>query len=166
MCMWISHAISAALAFAPAQAPAPPTEFDVSDMEVELSADAMRVATFDAGGDQSAEVTITPDGREFDVTFADGLYLTARVNERGEIVEFESPDTAEVSRRMALIRDFDLAAIVDPDSTKGEAECYGGLIAAAGGIIFGNPFVTMSAGFVISCHCLPLVNDTPTPGCG
>jgi hypothetical protein len=164
--MWVSHAVSAALAFGPAQTPTPTTEFDVSDMEVELGEDLMRVATFDAGGDQSAEVTITADGRQLDVTFADGLYLIARVNERGEIVELESPDTAEVSRRMALIRDFDLAAIVDPGSTKGEAQCYGGLIGAAGGIIFGNPFVTMAAGFIIACHCLPLVNDTPTPGCG
>lgn len=103
--------------------------FDVSDIEVDLGTDTMHIATFDANGDQSGEVSISSDGRELEVTFADGLYLTAltaRANERYEIVELESPDTAEVSWRMAAVRDFDLAAFVDH---------YGGLIGAAGAVV-------------------------------
>jgi hypothetical protein len=162
--MWVTLVLPTALAFAPAQTP-PPTAFDVSDVEVTISAESMHVAVFDASGDQSGEIVISPDGRKLDANFADGLTVAARVNEHGEIVELDTPDRAESTRRMAAIRDFDLSAMIDPDATKGEVMCYAGLIGAGAAILTGNIAGVMVSGFIISCNCLELVNDTPTPGC-
>jgi hypothetical protein len=164
--MLIASAFATAVALAPSQTPTPTPNpaFEVSDLESGLGADTMHLATFDAGGDQSGEVSITSDGRSLDATFADGLTLAVTVNGDGEIVELNSEDPAEAMRRMTAIRDFDLAAI-DPDATKGEVMCYAGLVGAGAAILTGNIAGVMVSGFIISCNCLELVNGTPTPGC-
>jgi hypothetical protein len=162
--MYTAQVIVAALLAAPTSTPT--AEFDVSDTEVTFGAESMHVAAFDAVGEQSGEVVIWSDGDSpirLDANFADGLYVVLRVDGDGHIVEIESPDPGEAVRRMATIGD--VAALHDPDATKGEAMCYAGLIGAAAGIFTGNIPTVMVAGFIISCNCLPIVNGTPTPGC-
>lgn len=125
----------------------------------------MQVAAFDAAGEQSGEVVIWSDRKSpirLDANFADGLYLVVHFDSGGEILEIESPDPGEAVRRMATIRD--IAAVVSPDDTASEVGCYAGLIGAAG-CVTGNVLLCMGASFAVACHCLPIVNETPTPGC-
>ena len=141
-----------------------PESFDVSDVEITSGPDSIQWSTFDANGDQSGEILIASDGETgatLDATFADGLYLVAIIDAEGRIVDADSPDAREVFERLTAVTDIDAAHGDDPHS---EVMCYAGLL-AAGSCFIGAILPCMGSGFVISCHCLPIVNGTPTPGC-
>jgi hypothetical protein len=92
--MHTATAILSLLVLSPAPASTSPP-FDVSDAETEYGERSIHLATFDADGDQSAELVVWADSDNrvrMNADFADGLYLSALVNSDGELVAIESDD--------------------------------------------------------------------------
>src|SRR5262245_42556670 len=136
-----------------------PSVFDVSDAEIELGERSLHLSTFDADGDQSAEVVLWADNHDrvhMDANFADGLYVSALVSKRGELLAIESGNPEETVERMTAIGEF--LGVDQPQ--EGEMQCLASVVAASGCLV-GNMIGCIPGSIGIACYCLPLLGDYP-----
>jgi hypothetical protein len=160
--------LSWVLAAAP-ESPTPPrADFDVADVEVSTGPNSTQLATFDADGDQSGEIVVWADADNqirLDANFADGRYLSARVDSEGRMVDLESDSATEVADRLSEVGAFLHAE--PPVSTAGRELWCVASFAAAVTCVGGNVLGCLVAGPGLVCNCMPLWEKGYTPpGCG
>jgi hypothetical protein len=132
------------------QAPA----FEVADVEVEAGPMSTHLLAFDADGEVAAELVVwsEPDGaHRLDITFADGLYLSARRD--GDLVTIDSDNPSEVAVRARVIGDGLANASME------EMECGAALVGLLVGCGAGGPWGCLAGAAVAGVYCGPLIAD-------
>jgi hypothetical protein len=139
-----------ALAAIIALAPPAETTFDVSDIDLHRTDEAVQITTYDSDGEVSADIVLwVDDGRvHFDANFADGLYSLTMVD--GDRAWVDSNDPAAVGLRGTVIRDF-----LRENEQDGWVPCAAAAIGAS--LHCWNVLIAWCVAdvYIMGCECLP-----------